>query len=396
MRPLRTSIRSASAVTMLSLGWLACDSPALAADEADSFQSLCDDVWGAAVLYESSTNPYVQKFAFTGRAQFDYVHINGEGMRAGGVPNEDLQYDDFNDRRVRAGFKGTFFENFSAHVEGDFQYDEDPVYRRLTDASVGWSHSDALNVKVGKQSMSFTLDGSTSSKKLLTIDRSALSNNLWFSAEYAPGVSVSGKYDNWVYHTGIFSQGDADEEFGDFNAGAAWIASVGYDFRTCLGVDEALLTLDYVYNEPTTTTGSLFTNRSLNHVASLNFRYQDDAFGFRTDLAAADGYGGQPNLWGFTVMPFYNITDKLQAVGRYTLVDSDGANGVRYGSYESSLVVSAKGDFYQEAYLGLNYYIYGHKLKLQTGLAFISMDDFANDGGEFDGLSWTTGFRLSW
>ena len=66
-------------------------------------------------------------------------------------------------------------------------------------------------------------------------------------------------------------------------------------------------------------------------------------------------------------MPFFNVTEKLQAVGRYTYVDSAEPNGIRFGTYESR-VVSGRGDEYNELYLGANYYFYGHKLKMQTGL----------------------------
>ena len=46
--------------------------------------------------------------------------------------------------------------------------------------------------------------------------------------------------------------------------------------------------------------------------------------------------------------------------------------------------------------LGANYYFYGHKLKLQTGVQFADMNDRANDGGEYSGVSWTTGLRVGW
>ena len=95
-------------------------------------------------------------------------------------------------------------------------------------------------------------------------------------------------------------------------------------------------------------------------------------------------------------MPFYDFTEKLQGVIRYTLVDSNGDNGVRYGGYESDLQIGAKGDFYQEIYGGLNYYIYGNKMKVQAGLAYIDMEDAAHDGGEFSGLSFQTGLRIAW
>ncbi len=392
MRNLHQNARFAAVVT-ISSHFMA---GAVHAEDTAGSPDFLKDIFDAATLYENKENPYLQKLAFTGRAQFDYVHIDGEGMRPGGLPDEDLHYDDWNTRRLRAGFKGTFFKDFSFHAEGDFQPEEDPVYQRLTDASLAWSRSDALTVKVGKQGMEFTLDGSTSSKELLTIDRNNLSNNLWFTYEYMPGITFSGEIDHWIYNVGVFSQGDETKQFGDFNAGAAFLATAGYDFATCLGSEEALLTLNYVYNEPTVSANPLFSNRALENIASLNFRYAKDDYGFRTDLAAAEGYDGQPNLWGLVVMPFYDFTPCLQGVLRYTLVDSDGDNGVRYGGYESNLQIGAKGNFYQEIYTGLNYFIYGNKLKLQAGLAYIDMEDNANDGGEFAGLSFQTGLRISW
>jgi phosphate-selective porin OprO/OprP len=44
----------------------------------------------------------------------------------------------------------------------------------------------------------------------------------------------------------------------------------------------------------------------------------------------------------------------------------------------------------------VNYYFYGHKLKLQSGLAFADMRDLANDGGAYSGTSWTAGLRIGW
>jgi phosphate-selective porin OprO/OprP len=377
---------------------LALSAPLAVAEEPtkDPLTASFDKAWSLAELYKNPDNPVIQKLAFTGRLQYDFAHINGEGTRPVPGINEDLQADEFNLRRLRAGFKATLFEDFTAHIEGDFNYEEDPVYQRMTDAYIGWKYSDALGIKVGKQGMGYTLDGSTSSKELLTIDRNNLTNNLWFTYEYIPGITAGGKVGNWVYNTGVFSQGEEDQEFGNFDAGTSWLASVGYDLSGILHADEALLTLDYVYNEETPSSPSLFTNRSLGHIFSLNFNYQNDDFGLRSDVAKGDGYLGQPDIFGFTIMPYYNFSDKLQGVLRYTFIDSDGDNGVSMANYESALLDKGKGDQFQEVYAGLNYYLYGHKLKLQTGLQYLSMRDQADDGGDFDGLSWITGIRLSW
>jgi phosphate-selective porin OprO/OprP len=115
----------------------------------------------------------------------------------------------------------------------------------------------------------------------------------------------------------------------------------------------------------------------------------------RTDVSTASGYLGQRDLWGLMAMPYVNITDKLQAVSRYTYLASDDANGVRLATYESR-IVPGRGDRYNELYLGANYFFYGHKLKLQTGVQIADMRDPANDGGAYSGVSWTTGLRVGW
>lgn len=387
------NVRVALAAVVLSPLYL-CGPDAVG--ETTNEPDFLKDIFDAATLYENKANPYIQKVSFTGRAQFDYVYIDGDGRRPADAFEKSLQYDDFNTRRLRAGFKASLFNAFTLHVEGDFQPEEDPWYQRLTDAYVGWKYSDAFNVKIGKQSMGFTLDGVTSSKELLTIDRNNLTNNLWFTSEYMPGVTFSGKAGNWVCNAGVFFQGSESKEFGNFDEGSSLLASVGYDFSKQLGSKEALLSLDYVHNDATVSTEPLFTNRKMQNIASLNFRYLKDDFGFRADLAAGQGYNGQPDVWGLTAMPFYNFTEKLQGVARYTLVDSRGDNGVRFSGYESSLMKGSKGDLYQEVYGGLNYYVYGQKLKLQAGVSYIDMQDDANNGGEFSGLSFQTGLRISW
>ena len=134
----------------------------------------------------------------------------------------------------------------------------------------------------------------------------------------------------------------------------------------------------------------------LEKIVSLNFRYESDAsWGVRADISAASGYFGQPDIWGFVMMPFYHLNQRTEVVARYTYVKSHGDNGVRFGRYENSLS-DGLGDRYTEIYLGLNYYWYGHKLKLQNGIQYLEMRDRANDGGAYSGWSWTTGFRVSW
>ena len=345
--------------------------------------SIYDKIWRFAEWYGSDSNPVLQRVLFTGRFQHDFAAIDAS--------QGDLS--EWNVRRLRLGPRLTLFRTWTLHAEVELNPQErDPLYVRATDAYLQWTKSGRLAVTIGKHSIPFTMDGATSSKELLTIDRSNLTNNIWFPQEYLPGVSVSGRTAPWVYRAGIYSAGAMNREFGEFNGGAIGLGVLGYDFGKSLGVKEALLTGNYVYQHPDSHT--TFT-RQLEHIGSLNFKFETVKWGVRTDLSIASGYLGQSDLWATMVMPFYNATDKLQFVGRHTFLDSEQPNGVRLATYESRLV-PGRGDRYHEWYAGANYYFYGHKLKLQTGLHHAEMKDRANDGGAYSGLSWTSGLRIGW
>jgi phosphate-selective porin OprO and OprP len=363
----------------------ACFGAAFARDApaAKTEPSVFDQVWSYADLYKNDDNPVLQRLQFTGRFQLDYAIVDADqGNR-----------DEWNIRRFRLGAKAKLFRDFTVHGEAELNPQEPrPLYTRLTDMYLAWSQSKSFVATIGKHSAPFTMDGSSSSKELLAIDRSNLANNLWFSNEYFPGVSASGQIDQWRYIAGGFSSGAANPEFGEFSGGVFGLVNIGYDFGKNLDAKQALLSLNYVYNEPDRQNS---WTRSLQHVSSINFAFAQKAWGVRSDISAGAGYLGVSDLWGAMVMPYYNITDKFQVVSRYTHVQSDHPNGVRLALYENT-VVGGRGDEYNEVYLGLNYYFYGHKLKVQTGVEYADMKDSANDGGKYSGWAWTTGFRISW
>ena len=346
-------------------------------------ESTYDKIWKFAEWYENDSNPVVQRVLFSGRYQHEFAVIDAD--------QGDLH--EWNVRRVRLGPRVTLFRTFTLHAEIEINPQErDPLYVRFTDFYLQWSRNGRLALTFGKQGVPFTVDGSTSSKELLTIDRSNVSNNIWFPQEYMPGVSISGRRAPWVYRAGVYSAGEANREFGELNGGLFTLGVLGYDFAQSLGVKEALLAGNYIYQHPDRRNS--FT-RQLEHIVSVNLKFEADKWGARADVSAASGYLGQSDLWSVMAMPFVNITDRLQVVGRYTFVESDDPNGVRLATYENR-VVPGRGDLYNELYLGANYFFYGHKLKLQSGVQLSDMNDRANDGGTYSGVSWTTGVRVGW
>jgi phosphate-selective porin OprO/OprP len=343
-----------------------------------------DKIWRQfTTWYRNDSNAVVQQVLFSGRFQYEFAGIDAD---QGSV-------EEWNVRRMRFGPRVTLFRTFTLHAEVEVNPQEaDPFYMRMTDAYLQWNKSSRLTFTFGKHAAPFTLEGATSSKDLLTIDRSSIGTNIWFPQEYMPGVSVSGRIAPWVYRGGVYSSGAMNREFGDFSGSFFTLAVLGYDFAKPLGVKEAVLTGNYVYQDPDVDNTS---TRQLQHVVSVNFKLDTDRWGLRADLSDAQGYLGQSDMWAAMAMPFYNLTDKLQIVSRYTYVASDEPNGVRFGTYESR-IVPGRGDEYNELYLGANYYFYGHRLKLQTGLQWADMNDRANDGGEYSGVAWTTGLRIGW
>jgi phosphate-selective porin OprO/OprP len=354
--------------------------PASATPEPSTYEK----IWTRfSQWHKDESNPIVQQVLFTGRFHYDVAAVDAD--------QGDLT--EWNVRRLRLGHRVTLFRSFTLHAEVELDPQErDPFYLRITDAYLQWNKSSRVVMTFGKQALPFTNEGATSSRDLLTMDRSNLANNFWFPQEYMPGVSVSGRQAPWVYRGGVYSAGAMNREFGEFTGDYITLALLGYDFAKRIGLKEAVLTGNYVYQHPDP--DNTFTRPS-EHVLSVHSRVDGGWWGVRTDLSYADGYLGQSDMWAAMAMPFFNVTDQLQAVGRYTYIDSVNANGIRLATYESR-VVSGRGDKYNELYLGANYYFYGHRLKLQTGVQWADMNDRARDGGEYSGVSWTTGLRVGW
>jgi phosphate-selective porin OprO/OprP len=345
--------------------------------------SVYDRIWRFTELYRNDANPVLQRLRFSGRYQHDYATIDAD---QGGLS-------EWNVRRMRLGLRAEMFRRLTVHGEVDLNPQEaDPLYVRLTDMYIAWAARPDLTVTVGKQSFPFTLDGATSSKELLALDRNALTNNIWFTEEYLAGVTVSGSTAPWVYTVGVYSAGAENREFGEFSGGVTTLSSIAYDFAGRAGARRALLTADYVYQDPDP--DNSFT-QPFQHIVSLNLAFETGRWGVRSDLSAASGYYDQSDIWGVMAMPFLNVTDRLQLVGRYTYLDSRAPNGIRFGTYENR-VVQGRGDRYHELYAGANYYFYGHRLKLQSGIQLADMSDRAADGGAYSGASWTTGVRVGW
>ena len=351
--------------------------------------SAYDRLWDRAVLLRGTSADTFQELRFTGREQFDwYAFRNGDKTDSGWA-----------NRRSRIGLKGQFLREWYFSAEFDFNLgDPHPLFNKVTDAYVKWSPGPEAAWTVGRQGVRFTLDGSTSSLVLPTIDRSAISNNIGMIEESIPGISFEGDRGKWFYRAGVFTAGSANAYFGRFDAGTIGFVSTGWHFDEQWGLQKAFVRLDFLKqsDDPQNSTGSPQSfSRNHDQAMSLSGQFTQGPWTLNVDLAASEGNGKQSDLKGLEFEPIYTFNEDWQLVFRYTYLQSKLANGIYPIRYES-WVTSDHGDRYQEYYLGLNRYFYGHKLKWMIAVEHAHMHDAAADGGAYSGWGFTSGFRVSW
>jgi phosphate-selective porin OprO/OprP len=163
--------------------------------------------------------------------------------------------------------------------------------------------------------------------------------------------------------------------------------------------DEGTLTLDLWYNDANEQ-GNAF--KPYRQIASIWHQGRKGRFALGVDFTTGRGeFNGAPDVYGLTLIPSYDIAnnlllggDRLQFATRYQYAASDGNNGLQVQPRYEGEVTSGEGDRYEAYYVGLNYLIYGDRLKLMAGAEFAELRDRANDGGRYRGWTYLAGLRL--
>ena len=341
-----------------------------------------DKLWSLATLYKNDANPFIEEFKLRGRYQGQYHWLDSNQGDA----------DNWENRRSRLGFDAKLFDKrIELRLDAQSTDEFDPFYDRLVDAYVKWKPSDAFSLTLGKQKPQIGYyDWLQSTNSQPTFERSQIFNQL--KVDRTTGAVAEGKVDKFTYQAGIYSN-EVDREFGHFEGGISYGAGIGYDLKESLGLKKADLRLDWLHSDidKNDTVLSRYEN-----LVSATLWLKDDRWSLVTEAFFATG--GAPDAFGFYVQPTYDlIPEKLQLVGRYSLSTGDGAQSVslqkRYEAEAPNLSAGGKGETYQSAYLGLQYFIYGDKLKVLAGAEYSHLG--GGSGKDFDGLTVLTGIRLS-
>lgn len=348
--------------------------------------SIFDKIWSLATLYKDDSNSFIQEFKLRGRYQGQYHWLDSD------------QGDDnsWENRRSRFGFDAKLFDK---HLELRFDVqssDEfDPFYNGIVDAFLKWKPVETFSLTVGRQKPQIGwYDFLQSTNNQPTFERSQIFNQL--RVDRVVGAVAEGKVDKFTYQAGIYSN-DIDLEFGQFDAGVAFGAGIGYDLKHALNTEKADLRFDWLHSD--IQPESTILNR-YEDLFSTTLWLKDGRWSLVTEgFAGTGGSGRDADLIGFFIQPAYDIiSQKLQLVGRYTFSAGDGPDSViaqtRYERAAPNLTGGGRGDQYQAGYLGLQFFIHGDKLKLLGGVEYAKLNGGGN-GGDYDGWTALTGIRFS-
>lgn len=362
-------------------------------------------------IWKNKAHPYLQEIQIEGRFQYQlgYVEGNNDDPAAGDWSEG---YDEY--RRVRLGVKMKFLQYFGMKYQINAVDDGRPSggplnwgYADIDEAYVSFDLNKAFNagfddlkLVYGRQKFVFSQEDHQSSTKIITIERSAISNKVYGS--YRPtGLTLAGEKGPWSFDTSFYSSsvdGSDNAEFNGWQDSAIYLVNLGYQVN-----DELFVRGSYTYNAADVVDGD-DSIMDYAWATSLAAEYDAGAWGVNTNLIyGSNGEGRfgnaatrQGDFWGFVATPYYwLIEDKLQLVGQYQYQGAENAEGARinsrYGRRDgNTLAEGGRGDSHHSLYGGLNYYLCSHNAKIMAGIEYQTMDA---PSGDFDTMTYMLAFR---
>lgn len=362
--------------------------------------SAYDRLWSVPTLYKNEQNPVLQELAILGQLQTQYAYGSDDSGEYGTMDRpEDWNWGNVEVRRFRLGLKARLFGKLSFLNLTDLNPDLSPrIYKRTPETYFTYSESDAFNLSLGKTELKFNREQEYSSRDFLPFERSALGNMFYggeLTGAWACGKGIAG---GWLYYLGAYSN-DRVDEWSRFDGGAMILGKIGYNYTRHTSFDLAEVKFQYLHNtEPGfQETSACSKSPSYSDGISVSNQITEGPFDLTTEFLWGDGVNGVADVCGLSAMANYSFTDKLQLVTTWEVAGSQEDNGVVLPTRYEALapgVGDAKGDAYFAGYAGLNYYFYGQKLKVMSGVKYSYLDG-GSGGGDFDGWTWLAGVRMA-
>jgi len=333
--------------------------------------TICD-VFDMNTLYESESG-FIRGVALHGRYQGQFISQQEE-------INDTVNngYHRWQHRRFRLGMEVELANDITFYAEANIAagvpLTTDYFISDYQDFYLEWEPSDDFTLRVGKQKQHMTLEDTESSKRIQTVERSPIVNEVAGARPWGAVVE--------------FDTGEFDHEVGAWLYGGhldqpSWLdtgSAAGFSYNVYFPITETITGhFDYVFfdNDNGTRGGDGGTDApesfgpAYENTFAAGVEVDDGRFGLFTDLIYASGRVGSGSIpdgsdtWGFYILPSYDITDKLQAVFRYAYM----AEGREQRTARFSVPPGNRQNVenYNSFYAGFQYFICGENMKLMAG-----------------------------
>ncbi|MEM8953729.1 MAG: porin [Verrucomicrobiota bacterium] len=362
------------------------EDPLTPPEEAWSFCDLFD----FGQVYESEKG-FIKSFTFIGRYQGQYISQDED------IGDTSNSYNRWQHRRARFGAEIEMAGNLTFEAENNMADNEGifagRVQNNWQNFFLRWEPEDDLSLTVGKDKQGFTIEDETSSKRILTVERSPIVQETAGARPW--GTVVRTDLAGFDTRIGAWITG-GDDSWGSwpqFDSNLSLSLNTAYEMFE--GTD---LRFDYVYNDNKGGTERVQgdADRSFasayQHGISVGTLSDWGNLGLVTNVivaknrAAAGRLPDKSDTWGAVVMPSYYITDKLQAVFRYAYMKRGREQ--RTQRFDVRATVSN----YHTFLGGLTYYICEDKLKVMAGYEY-AIGDVFEEPRDIDSGTWMFAVR---
>lgn len=322
-------------------------------------------------VYVTPKSKYVDELKISGRVQYQFGYVNSS---EGNYSTQEF-------RRVRLGVEGKLQDDFKFKLSMNLL----PNDVSLDEVLLQYVAYDEIQPFIGVVKPRFSLEETTSSARILTIERSNIVNTL--STGKIIGAGIEGELGWFNYSVGVYNgEGEGyNTNTENVNSRYLYNASIGADFG------KVALRADYMYSDDDPKFNSNVQSdyqHNFSGSAALNL----GRFDFTTEFLWAESFEGD-SVWGVIATPsFYLVPKKLQFVVRGEYSEGDSGDSLRapsrYLRRVTGIVDGGRGDEYYAVYGGLNYYLHGNDLKFMLGAEYSKLEDkIQGDGGSIDGVT---------
>lgn len=363
--------------------------------EAEEACTWCDWVRAPGTkLYENQDSWFLNSFRFMGRFQYQTAYLDGRDV------NGDSFSQGFSDfRRVRFGAEVGFLRYFKVkgnanfvadlkQVGGDTDWDYqtmDELYASFdVGRATGWEGVDGLSFHYGRRKMLVGAEVHQSSKKIKTVERSAIANRAFPTR--MTGAWIKATKGRWSGTAGIFTTAFS-KDIAEWDGGEAYYLNVNHELANA-----DRLTFDFLYNDA----NGEDDNRVATNQGALLYEWafsaawegQRGKWGLLANAIVGDNGRNlfrNPDreglFWGFVVLPTYELPWNFELVGRYAYQGAAESEGIRTTSryFRREIKTGAdvnggRGDDHHSLYGGLNYYFCDDNMKIMSGVEWQTLD----------------------